>query len=772
MNTDRPSRITVQGLTSSVVIVRDKFGIPHVEAAFEADVWFGMGFACATDRLFQMDYDRRRACGRLSELLGASAVPADVLARRLGLEVSARQDIEAMTPGTRSMFESYAAGVNAAINEVPTSPESELTGVAMEPWEPWHSVAAFKVRHVLMGPWQHKLARATLLAKLGPSAFLQLEDQPPLGSPVSVPPDGMLENLIDTGSRDLQEASEHLGFLSEVEGGSNVWAVHGSRTVHGGAVLCNDSHRALDVPNVYWQVHVSCPGFSAIGATFPGLPGLPHFGHNESVAWAITHAGADTQDLYIEIFDQSDPGLYRTSEGWRRADYRTESIQVRNGLPVEVEIWTTGHGPIVHGDPRQGSALSLRWTGSEAAYRTFEVLRPMLSARDVRELLESQRGWVDPVNNFVAADSAGSIAYLTRGLLPLRGSFDHRRLPAYGWVQDHEWRGFVPFEDLPREVDPPAGFVMSANNVITGSEAPYISATFADPFRAERIREILAGSGRFDIATLAGMQKDVVSWPAQRWVEYLRDLAPISSVDAERARLYLAGWSGELAIDSGPALLYGCFRRSLAEKLYKPILGAEIWSWIVSGSLAPTAVLVRRWMANDIWDLLGGPRPQGFSSLDSDERTEKVRSLVPEALEAAWKSASGMAGNDTALWRWGDHHYTAASHPLSKVAGDLRFDPPVVAMGGDSDTIQAASYGWRTGEPFVVSGLSVYRQVVDMGNPGKATWVIPGGPSGDFRSQHYSDQLAVWAANRRISMYWEGGDIEEDAEQIQILEKE
>lgn len=773
MNTDNASRITVRGLTSSVVIVRDTFGIPHVEAALEADLWFGMGFACASDRLFQMDYDRRRACGRLSELLGASAVPADVLARRLGLEVSARQDIEAMTPATRSMFESYAAGVNAAIKEAPASAEQQLTGgAAMEPWEPWHSVAAFKVRHVLMGPWQHKLARATLLAALGPNAFSQLDDWPPLGSPVSIPPDGVLEALIDTGSRDLQEASEHLGFLSEVEGGSNVWAVHGSRTLHGAAVLCNDSHRALDVPNVYWQVHISCPEFSAIGATFPGLPGLPHFGHNGSVAWAITHAGADTQDLYIEIFDQADPGLYRTSEGWSRADYRTELIQVRDGPPVEVEIWTTGRGPVVHGDPRQGGALSLRWTGSEGAHRTFEVLRPMLCARDVQELLESQRGWVDPVNNFVAADSAGSIAYLTRGLLPLRESFDHRRLPAYGWFKDNEWRGFVPFEDLPRTVDPPAGFVMSANNVIIGSEAPYLSATFADPFRAERIRELLAGNETFDVDTLAGMQRDVVSWAALKWVEYLKDMAPLASADAERARVYLLGWSGELEVDSGPALLYGCFRRSLAEKLYKPILGAEIWNWVTSGSLAPTAVLVRRWMANDIWDLLGGPRPSGFSSRGRDERTNVVQQLVPEALEAAWRSASEMAGNDPTLWRWGDHHYTGASHPLSQITGDSSLDPPRVAMGGDSDTIQAASYGWRATEPFLVSGLSVYRQVVDLGNPEKATWVIPGGSSGNSRSRHYSDQLEQWATNRRIPMHWVDGDIEESAEQTQILEKE
>lgn len=762
MTEDRTSQeqLKVPGLLGDIRISRCSYGIPHIEASSEQDAWFGMGFACANDRLFQMDYDRRRACGRLAEMLGATAINSDVLARRLGLEKSCRDDLDAMSQATRIIFESYALGVNAAIKKMGPLVEQEFTSVDIEPWEAWHSIAVFKVRHVLMGLWQHKLARAMLLVKSDSDSFSLLEDGPPLGSPLSVPPDGSLENLLDQGANDLEQASAHLGFLSEVEGGSNVWAVHGSRTVHGAAVLCNDSHRALDVPNVYWQAYLSCPTFSVIGATFPGFPGFPHFGQNGSVAWAITHAGADTQDLYIENFDRDDPELYRTADGWSRAVRRVESIDVRDRPSLEVEIWSTRHGPVVHGDPLKGSALALRWTGFEAAFRSFEVLRPMISANNVLELLESQRSWVDPVNNLVTADTAGSIAYLTRGLLPIRPSPNHRRLPVFGWIGENEWSGYVDFEKMPRAVNPSAGFVMSANNIIADTASPYISASFADPFRAERLRGILSEDRKFDIDTLAGLQKDVVSWSALAWVRYFKGLQPLSDEQAEGARSFLADWNGELGIDSAPALLYGCFRRSLAERLYRPILGSEVWNWVISGSLAPTTVLMRRWLANDIWDLLDGPRPPGFSTELKMERTQTVRNVMPEALQAAWITACQMAGDDPAAWRWGDHHYAAGTHPLSRIVDGSELDQPIARMGGDSDTIQAASYGWKVGSPFTVSGLSVYRQVVDLGDPEKATWVIPGGSSGDSRSPHFSDQLTEWATNRLISMHFRKGNVE------------
>ncbi len=364
-------------------IERDGYGVPSVRGETAVAAWFGMGYACAHDRMFQMDYDRRRACGRWAEIAGPSAVGADILVRRLRLADAARADVAAMSPGLGEAFGAYAAGVSQAIRDG----AAPLPGrYPVESWEPWHCVAAFKVRHVLMGQWQHKLAEAVLLARIGPDAFGRLTIAPPLGSPLSVPPGARLSRLVDEALGDI---TGHLGFLAQTEPGSNAWAVSGRRTAHGGAVICNDSHRALDTPNVYWQCRVTCPDFDVTGATFPGLPGFPHFGFNGSVAWAITHAEGDSQDLYIERFDGS---RYLTEDGWVEATARTERIAVRGGDPVEAPAWETRHGPVVHGDPRGGMALALKYTATHRPDRGFECMLPMLTAPSVTALAAAQEG--------------------------------------------------------------------------------------------------------------------------------------------------------------------------------------------------------------------------------------------------------------------------------------------------------------------------------------------------------------------------------------------
>jgi penicillin amidase len=729
-------RLRVSAEAGEVTVTRDRFGVAHVRGETAVGAWFGMGYASARDRMFQMDYDRRRACGRWAEIGGPAAVSADILARRLRLADAAQADVAAMSPAAGEAFGAYADGVNRALRDgaLPLPGRYQV-----EPWEPWHSVAAFKVRHVLMGQWQHKLTEAVLLARIGPDAFGRLEIQPPFGSPLTVPPGARISRLVTEA---LADVTGHLGFLAETEPGSNAWAVSGRRTAHGGAVICNDSHRALDTPNVYWQCRVTCPDFDVTGATFPGLPGFPHFGFNGSVAWAITHAEGDNQDLYIERFDGS---RYLTEDGWREAGVRTELIGIRGGDTAQASVWTTRHGPVVHGDPRQGMALSLKYTATYQPDRGFECLLPMLAARDVAALAAAQDGWVDPVNNLVCADVHGRIAYQCRGQVPVRSTAAHRRLPVPGWDGSCEWTGTVPFGDLPRCVDPDAGFVMTANNAIVDGDEPYISATFAQPFRAERLRSALAGSGTLSVAELAGMQADTVSVAARAWGRVLGGLGPFGG-PAEAARAMLASWDGDLAAGSGAALLYGCFQRSLAESLYRPLLGAASWEWVASGTLRTTLSLVRRWLANDTWELLGGPVAPG--SVSGDERRQRVLALVPGALADAWAAAVGHGGPDPARWRWGDVHHAARVHPLDSAVVLAR-----VPMGGDADTVQAAGYGWQADEPFTVTSLSVYRQVVDLADPASASYIVPGGASGDPESPHFADQLAEWAEHRRIPMH-------------------
>jgi penicillin amidase len=391
---------------------------------------------------------------------------------------------------------------------------------------------------------------------------------------------------------------------------------------------------------------------------------------------------------------------------------------------------------------------------------------PMLTAGSVAQLIDAQDGWVDPVNNLVCADVAGEIAYQCRGEVPARSSEGGRRLPVAGWDGGCEWTSTVPFRELPRTVDPAAGYVMTANNAIVDGDAPYLSYTFAQPFRAERIRSLLDGRSSLTAGELAGMQADTVSVAARGWGRLLGSLGPFgASPDAEAARSLLAGFDGDLAAESAAALLYGCFVRALAEGLYRPILGSDAWEWVASGALAPTISLVRRWLGCDTWELLGMPTASGGAVSDAlgsadpgsgtaapgGERGQRVLAAVPAALASAWAAAVALAGPDPRQWRWGDVHQAVLLHPLGAAGGG---PGPLasVPMGGDADTIQAAGYGWRAGAPFTVTSLSVYRQVVDLADGSSASFVIPGGASGDPADPHFADQLAEWAVGRRIPM--------------------
>ena len=268
-------------LPDGLSITRDAYGIPSVEAETEALAWYGLGRAAAEDRLWQLEYDRRRARGRWAEVVGPAALPADRLARRLRLADAADRDLAAMDRATRETFERYADGINAYVRDSGAS----LGEAAWEEWTPRDSILAFKIRHVLMGAWQYKIARAVLRATAGVDASDALDPRPLPGMRVTVPPLGRIPRedpraaLLERARADVESAAGHLGFLAEAEGGSNAWVLGPARTTTGRPLLVNDSHRALDTPNTYWQAHVRCPEFTVSGATFPGIPGFPHFGH-------------------------------------------------------------------------------------------------------------------------------------------------------------------------------------------------------------------------------------------------------------------------------------------------------------------------------------------------------------------------------------------------------------------------------------------------------------------------------------------------------------
>ena len=733
-----------------VTIRRDAHGIPTITADSTDDGWWGLGYAAARDRLWQMEYDRRRAAGRWSEVVGSQGVTADMLARRLQLVAAAQLDLRAMDGPTRLTFECYAGGVNAGAVSTDLPPEYAVTGIGFEPWQPWHSIAAFKVRHVLMGVWQYKLARALVHTMQGHEVFEAFDPVARAGMRLTTPAGSRQrairaddEALLMSARQDVAAAAVELGFLSEVEAGSNAWVVAGSHTSTGAPLLANDSHRAADVPNVYWQARLEAPGLNVSGGTFPGIPGFPHFGHNGHVGWAITNAAADAQDLINETFREHGGGLQvRTAAGWTGVQTAEEAIRVRGSDPVSISCIRTPNGPVVHGDPREGKALSLRWTATEVPCEQFGVLAKMLRARNVEHLLEAQRGWVDPVNNFLCADTAGNIGYLLRGSLPRRRGRAATQLPVPGWQPESQWDGRVPFEDMPREVNPSTGFIASGNNAIADSlGAVTVSHAINDFHRIERIHELIEASSQHDVASMRRIQSDTVSIAARRWSEHLRSRGAFHG-EAEQARQDLLDWDGDLSSNRPAGLLYACFRRVLAQQQVAAHMDPR-GQRLLSGTQIPAGgVLLKRWFAQLIWPTDDGTLPAAAITGRDLER----------ALAGAWRDASAVGGSEHAAWRWREHHWLEPRHTLSKIGmGDLPSPTPVSAAG-DAETIQAAAYGWPRRSSFTVSNTAVYRQILDLGALEDSLWIIPGGASGRPKDPHYQDQLQLWGQDQLLPM--------------------
>jgi penicillin G amidase len=766
--------IQIPGLAARAEVWRDPEGIPHVRATSVRDAFVAQGFVHAQDRLWHMEYDRRRAAGRWAEYVGASVVGDDVLMRRLRLAESARTDYDAVNRETRAMLEAYADGVNALIGTAIASGrlpvEFQLLEVEPEPWQPWESLAVFKVRHVMMGTWQLKAWRARLVRHLGPDRAARLcpgtRANPVLIVPPGLAPDGPGPDML----ADLAEDPVVPASLIDWESGSNNWAVAGHRTASGKPLVAGDPHRPLDVPNVFYQNHVACPEFDAIGLSFPGVPGFPHFGHTQSVAWCVTHAQADYQDLYVERFHPDEPRRYEFRGEWREAWTAHEIIHVRGAAPVTIDVSVTRHGPVVLGDPRHGRALTLRYTATAAPDRTLEALLPMLRARSADELEAAVRPWVDPVQNFVFADNRateGTIGYRTRGQVPVRARAN-AWLPVPGWDGGHEWEGTVPFDAMPTLRDPAAGLVVTANSRIVESEYPHhLGLDYGPDFRTRRVWERLSPLTDATAADMAAIHADRVSIAARELVAQLRAIAEAirRAATADRAAgdalERLLGWDGEMDAESVTPTIYAAFRERLMRDLMAPLLGpltTEAFAGAPRGAVAHMArlrSLLADWIRRDDRTLLAPDT--------------EWPAVIARALAGAVDELDCLAPGDDAR-RWGRRHVTRPSHPLSAAYPDWAdvLDPPSVSMGGDGDTVQQA--GFLGGAGFDVTALSVARYVFDLGDWDRSGWVVPLGASGHPGSPHYADQLPTWGTVRLVPMRYDWTRIRVEAETHQTLE--
>src|SRR4051812_29386611 len=520
--------IIVQGIGAPVTIARDVDGVPLITARDDADAAFGLGFAHAQDRLFQMETMRRYGAGRLAEIFGTQVVGIDTQMRILGLYRLAEAAFSHLSAPVQRGLEAYAAGVNAylATRRGALPPEFQLLRFAPEKWRPADSLVWGKVMDLeLTGNYRGELLRARLARNLSPEQLAFLYPQYPKDAPTTL---AELRAIY----RDLPLDPLYAGLAPAIGPtyASNNWVVDGAHSVSGKPLLANDPHLGFSTPGVWYLARLRTREREIAGATAPGAP-LVVIGHNDRIAWGFTTTASAVADLFIEKLDPSDPGRYLTPEGSEPFATRQETITVHDAAPVTLTIRSTRHGPVLSdmlpaGTVETGYVLALAATFFAEDDRSAEALWLAGRAGNWQEFREAFTNFVAPQQNIVFADTGGEIGFIAPGRIPLRRN-GSGWLPMPGWTGEYDWTGFIPFGELPQERNPASGHFVSANNKIVPDTYPYfLSRDWDLPNRAERITELLAATPLQSQAASAAIQADTLSIAARRLVPLMSHITP------------------------------------------------------------------------------------------------------------------------------------------------------------------------------------------------------------------------------------------------------
>jgi len=741
-------KLRVGGLREPVRVARDRWGVAHIYAQNQHDLFFAQGFVAAQDRLFQMELWKRSGQGRLAEVIGESEVQHDIRARLMRYRGDMEAEYKSYSPDTKEILEAFTEGINAYIRErrrpggqgLPV--EFIAAGFEPEPWKPedcLNRVAAY----AMTGNGVSELAHAQAVSMIGPEKAAGLFSFDPLAS-LEPPPGVNYSGLSPELLKDLVGSDRRMEFAAQFKEGSNNWVVGGKMTVSGKPLLANDPHRIMAEPSLRYIVHLVAPGWDVIGAGEPALPGVAA-GHNEKIAWGFTVFGLDQQDLYLEEKNPANAKQYRTEKGW--ADFRVEkeTIKVRGGAPVEAELKFTRHGPVLWEDATR--ALVLRWVGAEPGTAGYLGSLAVGRASNWQEFEEAMRRWKVPSENIVYADMEGNIGEHSVGLAPLRKNWDGL-LPVPG-AGGYEWAGFVPTEQLPHSFNPPAQFIATANHkMIPEGYAYRVGNEWAAPDRFQRITEVLEEArAKHHALTLEDMEElqaqDVLSIPARERQAQVRRIPRDKTTVYERMIL---DWDCRFTRESAAAALYEAWD----EELRAAVAPKRVPASVLKLRSVPLAHLVNEYLAS---------APPG-------ERDE----MLLNTLIAAGVKMKKLQGGDPSKWAWGKLHVMRFRHGLDQRLPALLVDPLVVERSGNGTTVNA-TYGPSLGEQ--VAGAS-YREILDLSDWDHSVAVNTPGQSGQPGSKHYADLLQLWNEGKYFPLSFSKRAVEKVAVDVLelVLEKE
>ncbi len=732
--------LRVPAFDTAVTVMRDEWGIPHIRARSTGDAYRALGFVHAQDRLFQMELNLRRAVGRAAEWLGPSAIDSDVLVRRLGMEQVCRRDLAALGPDATAMLAAYADGVNAWIAAASCPPvEYKLLETVPERWQPWHSIAVMRRLGLLMGSVWFKLWRAVALPVVGAAGIAKLRYDDGGRDMLCIPPGVGAERHAARLAALRPAITALLAAMAtgeETGGGSNNWAVGPAASATGRPILAGDPHRVFEIPGMYTQHHLACNAFDMIGLTVPGVPGFPHFAHNGSVAYCVTHAFMDIHDVFLEKF-QDDATQVLTKAGPVPVSRRTGTIAVRGAASHSFEAFDTPHGPVIAGDPRSGYALALRSVQFAETDLSFDCLPRMAAADSVAALYEATRGWGIIDHNLVAADVRGAIGHRVRARVPRRPR-ENGWLPVPGWTGEHDWQGWIAHEDMPCVIDPPGDLIATANNRVVSDDHPdYLCTDCHPPYRVRRIMDRLR-QAPFRPQDAAALHADTLSPHAALFQARLAALPEPTEAGAATLRDAVLRWDGHMDATSTGAAGYAAVRRALTA-----ILAERSGLSAVAGhpfAAVPPGIAVQ----GQLWWILP-------TLLRNDDTTLLGGWDWSRALQEALSQAGG-----TQRQRWGEQHRPRLTHPLSALfpqAASL-LDPPSLPIGGDSDTVLAYRVrprGRSCRDVWCTVALRVRRRRLGCQPVGRLPWCLrpAGQPAlrrpepGVERLRHGSDALRL-----------------------------
>ena len=763
-------RLAVPGLAAPAEIIVDRWGIPHIRAGSETDLFFVQGFNAARDRLWQIDLWRKRGLGLLAADFGPGFLAQDYASRLFLYRGDMAAEWAAYGAGAREACTAFVAGINAYVGLVEAEParlppEFSLAGTRPARWEPEDVV---RIRsHGLTRNALSEVLRAHVLARsdAATDALRKLVDPPveAVAAPdldlATIPLEVLTVFKLATAGVTL--SPERLACppdeawrwttvtdLGEVlrdqeMTGSNNWVVDGAHTETGRPILANDPHRAHSVPSLRYLVHLTAPGLDVIGAGEPVIPGVS-LGHNGTAAFGLTIFYSDQEDVYVYETDPADPRSYRYGDGFEPMRRVDERFAVRGSDDVMLPLWFTRHGPVLLDRPAERRAYAVRsvWfePGSSAYLRSLDSMRQT----SLPAFQASMRGWGVPSSNHVYADTGGTIAWVPAGWTPIRANWSGL-LPVPGDGR-FEWAGMLDMDLLPRVVDPPDGFIATANEMNLPKDYPHhVGHEWVDRSRISRIDEVLSTGQPHSVAAACALQTDTLSVPARRMGRLVAALP-----DTPATRL-LAGWDHHLDAASGPAALFEVWW----SRHLKPALFAR---------LVPDPTLRALMVPGDVDAILAVlETPDARFGADPAQDRD---TLLATTLEAAFADCSARLGPDTAAWAWGRLHHAAFEHPLAGFAG-VGFAGAGVAgagsAGADSAALNVGPFphggsgqtpmhtGYRPADFRTIAGASV-RMVIDVGNWDASRAINAPGQSGDPRSPHYRDLAPLWAQGQYVPL--------------------